>query len=82
MMMEEGMDGNEFIDYDETGAEVDDAKFSRRSMLQDNDIIENLASKPLAFQWIDIDLTTGDPLSSFPSDKVVGLGEGPVPIIR
>jgi DNA polymerase delta subunit 1 len=38
----------------------------------------------LAFHWLDIDMTSGDPLTSNPdgSNSIVGSMEGPVPIIR
>jgi len=38
----------------------------------------------LAFHWLDIDMTSGDPLKSNPdgSSSIVGSMEGPVPIIR
>ena len=37
----------------------------------------------LAFQWLDIDMTSGEPLASNPDGgKVLGSLEGPVPVIR
>ena len=37
----------------------------------------------LAFQWLDIDMTSGDPLPANPSGgEVLGSHEGPVPIVR
>ena len=37
----------------------------------------------LAFHWLDIDMTSGDPLESNPDGTdVIGSTEGPVPIIR
>lgn len=40
-------------------------------------------SEALAFHWIDIDMTSGQPLPSNPDGtEVIGSTEGPVPVIR
>lgn len=45
----------------------------------------NSAEQDLDFQWLDIDMTSGSPLSSAPGPnggEVIGSATGPVPIIR
>lgn len=40
-------------------------------------------AEPLAFHWLDIDMTSGQPLNSNPDGtEVIGSTEGPVPVIR
>lgn len=40
-------------------------------------------AEPLAFHWLDIDMTSGQPLDSNPDGtEVIGSLEGPVPVIR
>lgn len=81
MAMENNI-GQDIIDWD-SDIRTDEAveKFSRQSMKKENEARN--VSKSLSFQWIDIDMTSGDPMSSNPDgSEVIGLKVGPVPIVR
>lgn len=76
MTMEEGM-----IDYDDDTetSETRVARWSRPDCTAEG----RFPKEDLLFQWFDIDLTSGQPLSSNPAGgDIVGSTEGPVPVIR
>lgn len=69
-------EAGEGVEYDEEAAV---ARWSRGNA-------ENFSdnSQSVCFQWVDIDLTSGEPLARNPSEgsAFVGSSEGPVPVIR
>lgn len=78
MVSEDSPDPSDEMFPNETSEDVQSACWSRGSpdSICGNDV-------DLAFQWCDIDVISGSPLSNNPDGKsVVGSSEGPVPIIR
>lgn len=77
MMMEEEWLVEEKIEGGE-GDETGESRWSRKPV-RDFDSQVNA----LSFQWLDIDMTSGEPLTANPDGgKVIGSLEGPVPVIR
>ena len=78
------MDDN--VDMEMLEGEGDDIVGEERQQLRWKrpDIADHDArTMPLSFHWLDIDMTSGNPLPANPDGgKMVGSTEGPVPIIR
>ena len=77
LMMMEQTQGAEGYDNSDSTLEGG-AKWSRPMSK-----IVDPSEQPLVFQWLDIDMTSGDVLEANPSgDKIVGSLVGPVPVVR
>jgi len=66
----------------EEGEETSEARVSRWSR-PDCTVEGRFPKESLVFQWFDIDLTSGQPMSKNPAGgDIVGSSEGPVPLVR
>ena len=78
MMMDEGF-GDQVIDLEEEDEEVRVRRWSRPE-IESFDI----KTTALAFHWVDIDMTSGQPLTANPcaGEPVIGSQEAIVPVVR
>ena len=78
LMVDEAIEG--FTDEANNQDESDDKEKWKRKMSADE---FSSSCKSICFHWLDIDMTTGSPLSSNPDgSEIFGSLEGPVPLIR
>ena len=81
LMMMDGMLDNILEDVGEGDltAEQQEQRWKRPALQEGHDLTE----EALAFQWMDIDMTSGQPLPFNPAGgDILGSREGPVPVIR